>query len=251
VGIGGTAPFALEVETAQGTGVLRAERLVNAAGPFLADVAAMLGEALPVACVFQQKIAFEDRDGAIPRDMPFAIDLDGQTLPWSEEERALLAEDPEAARLLAPMPGGIHCRPEGSNWIKLGWARNTRPGDPHGPEPIDPQFPDSVLRAASRLHPRLAAYVGRLPRGARHYGGYYTMTQENWPLIGPTATPGVVLAGALSGYGTMAACMSGVLAAAWSVGGELPRYAAALSPARWADAGLMEEIGRLASRGVL
>ena len=51
-------------------------KIVNAAGPFAAAIAAMLGEHLELECVFQQKIAFEDRHGAIPRNMPFAIDLD-------------------------------------------------------------------------------------------------------------------------------------------------------------------------------
>lgn len=253
-GLAAHGGFILDIRTDADQGSLRAERIVNAAGPFIADIAAMLGEALPVSCVFQQKIAFEDRAAAIPRAMPFTIDLDVQSLPWTEDERALLAEDPGTARLLAPMPGGIHCRPEGAEdgrWIKLGWAYNTTPGDPHGPDPIDPQFPDSVLRAASRLHPGLAAYIGRLPRGVRHYGGYYSMTPENWPLIGPMATPGAVVAGALSGYGTMGACMTGALAAAWSMAAPLPSYAMALSPARQHNAPLLAELAALSSRGVL
>ena len=253
-GIATTSPFRLAIETDAGPATLRAERLVNAAGPFAGDVAAMLGETLPVACVFQQKIAFEDRARAIPRDMPFTIDLDGLVLPWTAEERGLLASDPATARLLEPMPGGIHCRPEGSEsgtWIKLGWAFNTAPGEPHAEDPIDPAFPDLVLRAASRLHPGLAAYLGRLPRNARQYGGYYAMTPENWPLIGPMATPGAVIAGALSGYGTMAACMAGALAAAWSAGGAVPAYAEALSPRRQADAALLAELAALNSHGVL
>jgi glycine/D-amino acid oxidase-like deaminating enzyme len=247
-------PFTLTVAAPDGRVDLRAARMVNAAGPFLCDIAAMLGEDLPVSCVYQQKIAFEDRAGAIVRKMPFTIDLDGQSLPWSDEERAILAEDPMASRLLAPMPGGIHCRPDGAEsgtWIKLGWAFNTSATNPHAPEPIDAQFPDIVLRAASRLHAALAAYIGRLPRGAHHYGGYYAMTEENWPLIGPMGTPGAFVAGALSGFGTMAACMTGALTAAWVTGGALPVYAPALSPTRYADPALMAELAAQKSRGVL
>jgi glycine/D-amino acid oxidase-like deaminating enzyme len=254
VGIDGTAPFTLAIDTAEGRIGLRAGRLVNAAGPFLRDLAAMLGEDLPVSCVYQQKIAFEDRAGAIARTMPFTIDLDGQTLPWSDEERAILAEDAATAGLLAPMPGGIHCRPDGAEsgtWIKLGWAFNANASDPHAPEPIDPQFPDTVLRAASRLHPALKPYIGRLPRGAHHYGGYYAMTPENWPLIGPMHTRGAFVTGALSGFGTMAACASGAIAAAWVSGGVLPNYAYALSPERYSNAALTAELAALSSRGVL
>ena len=254
VAIEGVAPFILAIDTPEGRVSLRAVRLVNAAGPFLSHVAAMLGEDVAVSCVYQQKIAFEDRAGAIARTMPFTIDLDGQTLPWSDEERAILAEDQATARLTAPMPGGIHCRPDGPETgtrIKLGWAFNTKATDPQAPEPMDPQFPDIVLRAASRLHPALGSYVGRLPRGALHYGGYYTMTEENWPLIGPLRTRGAFVAGALSGFGTMSACATGSIAAAWVAGGDLPYYARALSPARHADAALMAELAAMKSRGVL
>jgi len=184
VAVDGPAPFDLTVETAEGRIGVRAGRLVNAAGPFLRDVAQMLGEDLPVSCVFQQKIAFEDRERAIPRDLPFAIDLDSQQLDWSADEREILAENPVTARLLESMPGGIHCRPDGAEdgkWIKLGWAFNDRPTDPHGADPVDDQFPDMVLRAASRLQPALKPYLGHLPRGAHHYGGCDPLTPESGP----------------------------------------------------------------------
>jgi len=252
--IEGSHPFQLRVDTADGAKHVRADRVVNAAGLFFKKVAKLLGEDVPVSCVYQQKIAFEDREGTIPRDMPFSIDLDGQRIDWTDEEREVLAEDPEAARLLAPMKGGIHCRPDGAEdgkWIKLGWAYNETPSDPDGPEPIDPQFPDTVLRGASRLNPSLKAYIGRLPRGAHHYGGYYAMTPENWPLIGPMRTPGVFMAGALSGFGTMAACATGDVCADWVVGRAVPDYATVLSAARYENASLMAELSAQSSKGVL
>jgi len=247
------AGFRLQVEGPDRRTTIRADRVVNAAGPFIGRIAAMLGEALPVSNVYQQKIAFEDREAAIPRAMPFSIDLDAQTLAWTEEEHRLLAADPETAALLEPMPGGIHCRPEGGDggrWIKIGWAYNQSSSDPEAEPPRDPHYPDIVLRAASRLIPSLRAYLGRLPRGARHYGGHYTMTAENWPLIGPMRTPGAFIAGALSGFGTMAACSTGALCAAWIAGSALPAYAHALSPGRCADDALMAGL-RAADRGIL
>lgn len=240
--------FVLELSTPQGTHRVETDRVVNAAGPFARDVAAMLDEALPVECVFQQKIAFPDTRNAVPRDLPFTIDLDGQTLAWSDEDRALLAADPATRHLTAPMNGGIHCRPDGpaeGNRIKLGWACNERATDPHDAEPIDPHFPDLVLRAASRLQPALAAYLGRLPRGARHYGGYYVQTAENWPLIGPLKKAGAFVASALSGYGSMGACAAGSLCAAWVSGKPIPEFARVLSPARYADKALMAELAGL------
>ena len=247
-------PFALALEDRDGASILHADRVVNAAGPFLAQVAGFVGEELPVTCVYQQKLAFEDTAGAIPRDLPFTIDLDGQELAWTEEERAELATAPEAASLLRPMPGGIHRRPEGAEggrWIKLGWAYNTTPSDPAGPPPIDPNFPDVLIRGASRLSPALRTYLGRLPRGARHYGGYYTMTQENWPLIGPMRTSGMFVAGALSGFGTMAATATGAICAAWVAGRHRPAYAEGFALQRYEDEMLMAELRAATSKGVL
>jgi glycine/D-amino acid oxidase-like deaminating enzyme len=242
------APFVLEVATDSRATQLRAGRVINAAGPFLRDVGAMLGEKIPVKCVYQQKISFQDEQGAVPRDMPFSIDLDDQALAWSDEDRELLAADPATRHLTETIKGGVHCRPDGpveGNWIKLGWACNERASDPHGEEPIDPQFPDTVLRGASRLNPRLAAYIGRLPRGAHHYGGYYTMTEENWPLIGPMRAPGAFIAGALSGYGSMAACATGAICAAWVAGAPIPDYARSLSAHRYTDAALMAQLSAI------
>lgn len=236
------SPFVIELAAADGGRKVRADRLVNAAGPFLRDIARMLGEDVAVKCVYQQKISFDDREHAIPRELPFTIDVDRQALAWSPEDRELLGSDPATRHLVEPMEGNIHCRPDGpvnGQWIKLGWAYNRAPSDPHAEEPIDPNFPDIVLRGASRLHPKLATYIGRLPRGARHYGGYYTMTDENWPLIGTMKTEGAFIAGALSGFGSMAACATGVLTAAWVAGKPIPPYARPLSSERYGNPDLL------------
>lgn len=247
-GITGNSPFTLELATSDGISSLQADVVVNAAGPYLQDIGSMLNQEIPVKHIYQQKISFEDRERAIDRQMPFTIDLDEQRLAWSEEDAALLTSDPQTRRLVGPMQGSIHCRPDGpvdGNWIKLGWAYNKDASDPHGPDPLDPHFPDTVLRGASNLHPKLAAYIGRLPRGARHYGGYYTMTNENWPLIGKMKTPGAFIAGALSGYGSMAACSTGALCAAWVFGQEVPQYATQLTMDRYKDDALKAELAKL------
>ena len=233
---------------------IKADIIVNAAGPFAAPVAAMHGERLPIVNVLQQKIAFADRNRAVDRRMPFAIDLDGQTLAWSDDEREALAAAPEFAPLLAPMPGSIHCRPDGGDhgeWIKLGWAFNAETTTAPLREPgLNPYFPEVVLRAASRLQPALAHYLGALPRDRVHYGGYYPMTKENWPLLGAAKTPGVFLATALSGYGTMGACAAGDLCARAVVAAPVPAFARSLSLARYDDKALMEQLEATAS-GVL
>jgi D-arginine dehydrogenase len=231
-----------------------ADVLVNAAGPFAAEIAALHGETLPLLNVLQQKIAFPDKQGAISRRMPFAIDLDVQTIAWEPEEREALSLDPSLAHLLAPMPGNMHCRPdggEGGQWIKIGWAYNATPSAPSRDPQLDDNFPEVVLRAVSRMLPALRCYLGTLPRERIHYGGFYPMTAENWPLIGPMRTPGVFVAAALSGYGTMSACATGDILANCVAGAELPSFAKSLSLARYSDQVLMSALRSTESRGLL
>ena len=229
--------FTLSLSGREGMVAVQAERVINAAGPFAGQIAAMLDVTLPIQNVVQQKIAFPDVDGVIPRRMPFAIDLDGQQIDWTAEEREALLKDAMLARLAGPMPGAIHCRPDGGDhgrWVKLGWAYNAAPEEVSWTPTLDPNFPEIVLRGASRLNPGLRGYVGRLPRQMHHYGGYYTRTADNWPLIGPMGPQGAFMAAALSGHGTMAACATGELAAAWAAGAALPAEATTFTLDRFA-----------------
>ena len=258
IGIEADRGFRATLSVADGISTIQADAVVIAAGPFAAHVAGMLGIDLPMFNVYQQKIAFEDNQQVIPRNMPFSIDIDEVDLGWSSEERELLAQDPDTAWLTQRLIGGAHCRPEGGEhgaWIKLGWAFNREPSEPQqdlANEPRrHPQFPELVMRAVSRLHPSLGAYVGDFPARFSHYGGYYPMTSENWPLIGPLDIDGLFVAGALSGFGSMAACATGRNCAAWMTGGELPEYARQLSPQRYGDPVLMAQLAAAKSTGVL
>lgn len=246
--------FTVTLRTPDGVQDLFSDILVNAAGPFLGHIGQMLGYDLPVENVRQQKIAFEDRHGVIPRNMPFSIDLDAQTIDWDDEDRALLADDPETAWLAAQMPGAIHCKAEGGEhgaWIKLGWAYTSEPSDAQWAPELDPRFPEIVLHGAARLNPGLKRYYGHLPRQMSHYGGYYTMTPENWPLIGPAGPEGSFVVGALSGFGTMAACASGHIAAEIITGGTLPDYGTKLTLARYDDADFVDQLKEMAQSSVL
>lgn len=247
------AGFRVEVSGASGTEVMSADRIINAAGPFAGDIARMVDVDLPIHNIFQQKIAFEDRDAAIPRTLPFSVDLDSQRLDWTVQERTTLDADPDHAWLAGDMPGGMHCRPDGGDggrWVKLGWAYNAIPSPATWAQPLDGNFPDIVLRGAARLNPSLKAYYGRLPRAMSHYGGWYTMTEENWPLIGDMGPQGAFMNCAMSGFGTMAACAAGELCAATVAGADLPGYAKNFSMARYKDAELMSAL-RSANKGVL
>ena len=243
----------LDVRTDDGIARIEAEKIVNAAGPFAPRIAGMFGVNLPVRNTLQQKIAFEDSARAIPRDMPFSIDLDRQTIGWTDEEREMLREDPQLRRFAEEMPGAIHCRPDGGDHatrVKLGWAFNERTSAPEWNPRLDAHFPEIVLRGASRLNPSLERYLGNMPNRRHHYGGWYTMTAENWPLIGPMGPEGAFMNCAHSGFGTMAACAGGELCAAWVADAPLPAYAREFSLQRYRDANLMSLLAKL-NRGVL
>ena len=242
------------VRDRQNQTTIRAPQVINAAGPFINDVAAMLGTELPVHNTLQQKIAFEDTAAAVPRQMPFSIDLDAQTIDWTDEEKQLLADCDEFSWLTEEMPGAIHCRPDGGDkgrWIKLGWAFNDRRANPQREPALLDTFPEIALRGAAQLNPALKDYYGRLPRNTHHYGGFYTMTDENWPLIGEMDIPDTYVAGAMSGFGTMAACAAGELCARLVLGKELPAFAHSLAPSRYLNSELMNELQAQTQRGVL
>ena len=245
--------FRIEINGIDGLRHIQADKIVNAAGPFADNIAKMLGVDLPTHNTFQQKIAFEDRAQAIPRDIPFSIDLDAQNIDWSDDDRAMLLEEPKFRWLAEAMPGSIHCRPDGGdkgNWVKLGWAYNETPAAATWEPPLDDNFPDIVLRGAASLNPKLKDYYGQLPKTMHHYGGWYSMTDVNWPLIGPMGPEGAFMNCAQSGFGTMAACASGELCAAWVAGAKLPSYSNAFSLAREDDVFLMQTL-RESATGVL
>jgi glycine/D-amino acid oxidase-like deaminating enzyme len=156
------------------------------------------------------------------------------------------------------MPGGTHCRPEGGpngKWVKLGWAYNTQASEPQDDlanEPAsDSRFPEIVMRGAATFIPALQRYVENPPTRYSHYGGYYTMTEENWPLIGKMQTEGAFMVAALSGFGSMSACAAGKLCAAWVCNAELPDYAAVLGSDRYKNEELMAELRSATSKGLL
>ncbi len=258
VGIDDGNDHRLDVQTSDGMIVVAAAKVVNAAGPFAKRIAAMIGIDLPLKNIYQQKIAFEDTRGAIARDMPFSIDLDPKRLAWSDEERDLLSEEPGLKWLTELLPAGTHCRPDGGakgRWVKLGWAYNEKISEPlddmANESASDPQFPEIVIRGAAAFLPAMQEYVDAPPVRFSHYGGYYTMTEENWPLIGPLNDRGAFVIGGLSGFGSMSACAAGKLCAAHVMGEPLPDYAADISLERLSNNALLDELRSSANKGLL
>jgi sarcosine oxidase, subunit beta len=218
----------VRVATEGGSQSVETETLVNAAGPFARQVGQLLGVDLPITCELHAKISYTDSLGVLPRYAPLYYWADAQRLPWSDEERALLAEAEETRWLLEPFPPGPHGVPEGGagSQVQLAlWTYDVKTMEPVLPLPtIDPHYFEVVLRGLSRMVPGLQAYFDRLPRPVVD-GGYYAKTEENRPLIGPLPVQGAFMIAALSGFGIMAACAAGELLAAHVVGGELPDYA--------------------------
>jgi sarcosine oxidase, subunit beta len=230
------------VRLASGT-TLPAGQLAIAAGPGLPEVLRMLGLDLPVFLELHAKMRFEDRLGVVPRRSPFTIWTDPvEALDWSRAERARFEADPQARWVLEPFPGGLHVRPVGSGRdVYLIWTFESAPHEYVWPPSFDPNLGDVLLRGFAILAPRASAYLGEGWRGVVD-GGYYAKTPENRPIIGPLPIDGVYVTGALSGYGIMASHAAGELLAAHMTGGSLPSYAAALSPARYADAAYLRRL---------
>jgi glycine/D-amino acid oxidase-like deaminating enzyme len=210
---------------------------VNAAGPMQKEVGRMVGVDLPIFSELHLKMAFTDHLGAVPRNAPMLIWTDPISLPWSEEERAMLSDPGETRWLLEELPSGVHTRPEGgyqSNILLGLWAFHTPQVEPILPFSVDPRYSEIVLRGLAIMIPGLQAYVDRIPRSIVD-GGYYTKTRENRPLIGKLPVEGAYLIGALSGFGVMAACGAGELLAAYLAGSPLPHYAPAFVLERYED----------------
>jgi len=228
---------AVRLSNNKGAETISTRHFVNAAGPLLQEVAQLLGVDLPLFSELHIKIAFNDHLRVVPREAPLVIWTDPVHLPWSDEERAFLAESDETRWLLNEFPAGVHARPDGpadSPVVLILWTYDTRPVEPTFPLKFDPEYPEVAFRGLSAMLPGLTAYFDRMPKPFLD-GGYYTKTRENRLLACPLPVEGTYVIGALSGYGLMAACAAGELLAAHLIGNELPPYAPAFALERYQD----------------
>jgi sarcosine oxidase, subunit beta len=228
---------------------------VNAAGPFARDVGRLVGLELPLFSELHYKAAFEDTLGVVDRNTGLVILDDAQSLEWTDEERAALAEDETTRWLTERMPTGIHLRPDGyraSQTVLMLWDYHGahRYEDAQFPLPEDALYPEVVLRGMVRLAPRLATYLERLPHMYVD-GGYYTKTVENRPLIGATPVEGAYLCAGFSGYGLMAAPAAAELLAAQIAGARRPDYADAFALSRYDDPAYRERVANWGASGQL
>jgi glycine/D-amino acid oxidase-like deaminating enzyme len=214
---------------------LPASHLVLAAGPMQKEVAALIGVDLPLYAERHHKVSFADAQSAVPRHAPMMIWLDAQRLPWSEEERAALAQDHEANWLLQEFPAGVHGRPDGAHATLILFNHHGEAVEPVFPLPDPPlHYAEIAMRGMSTMVPALRAYAGQ-PLRPYVDGGYYVRTRENRPLIGPLPVEGAYVSCGFSGFGVMASCASGELVARHIAGASLPDYAGAFLLSRYED----------------
>src|SRR6476660_3323284 len=163
----------IEVQPQGERETLEATHLVIAAGPMQKEIARLIGVELPVIAERHLKISLPDTRRAVPRNAPMLIWLDDQHLPWSDDERAVLAENQEIRWLLQKFPGGVHGRPDGSgDALLVLFNYDNRPSEVVFPLPETAHYAEIALRGMSTMVPALSAYVGK---GVRPYvdGGYY------------------------------------------------------------------------------
>ncbi|HEY6044967.1 MAG TPA: FAD-binding oxidoreductase [Pyrinomonadaceae bacterium] len=181
----GVAPAIPEVEARRISGVqtsrgfISTRVVVNAAGPWAAQVAKMAGAELPVEPLRRQLVPTEPFD-QLPKRFPMVID----------------------------MSTGFHFRREGKG-ILLAW---NDPQETSGfKTEFDPTFVEKILtRAASRVPVLAEAEVN--PR--RAWAGLYEMTPDHHAIIGPAPNvKGLYFVNGFSGHGVMHSPASGRVAA--------------------------------------
>lgn len=225
---------AVEVKTADGPRFIEASHVVLAGGPLQSKLCALIGVTLPITAERHRKVSFQDTLGAMPRSAPMMIWLDEQYLPFSDEERAALAGDPDFEWALEKFPAGVHGRPDGAYAALVLFNHHGEAVEPEFPLPDAPHYAEVALRGMATMIPAIRQYHGKPPRPYVD-GGYYVRTRENRPLIGPAGPEGVFVSCAYSGFGIMASAGSGDLVARHIMEAPLPRYAPAFLLSRYDD----------------
>jgi len=164
------------VSTVQTTrGVLATRRVVNAAGPWAAEVAKMAGVEMPVEPLRRMLVPTEPFD-QFPHSAPMIID----------------------------MSNGFHFRPEALGFL-LAW---NDPEETAGYKTdFEPGFIEKILiRAADRV----PVFENLAVNPKRAWAGLYEMTPDHHPILGEAPeVPGFYLANGFSGHGVMHAPATG------------------------------------------
>jgi sarcosine oxidase subunit beta len=186
------------VHTERGT--IATDLVVIAAGPFSGQLAATAGVHLPITTVLRQKLVLPLAP-EVPANAPMTIDEDT----------------------------GAHWRPALQGAYVLFTDPATPPSPPVEDVACENRFafrlldPDSSV-AVARVSP---FWRGLWERGSANWllqGGYYTMTPDRRPLLGPTPIDGLFVNTGYSGHGVMGS-PAGSRLLVDSVTGKLPTEA--------------------------
>ncbi|MGB8885904.1 MAG: FAD-binding oxidoreductase [Candidatus Korobacteraceae bacterium] len=195
------------VETTRGPVSTRV--VVNAAGPWAAEAAALAGIQLPVEPMRRMLIPTEPFDG-VSHQVPMVVD----------------------------MTNGFHFRPESLGFL-LAW---NDPEETTGYKTdFDPAFIEKVLiRAADRV----PCFENLAVNPKRAWAGLYEMSPDHHAIIGPVEeVKGFFCANGFSGHGVMHAPATGKMVADLILHGktEVVDQVEVLSPARFAKGELLHE----------
>lgn len=161
------------VETTRGPVATR--KVVDAAGPWAAEVANMAGVDLPVEPLRRMLVPTEPFD-QFPHTAPMIID----------------------------MSNGFHFRPESLGFL-LAW--NDPEETPGFKTDFEPSFIEKILTRAAN---RVPIFENLAVNPKRAWAGLYEMTPDHHPILGPVAdVPGFFLANGFSGHGAMHAPATG------------------------------------------
>ncbi|MCD2204599.1 NAD(P)/FAD-dependent oxidoreductase [Halobacterium sp. KA-6] len=175
------------VETSKGS--IEVDTVVNAAGPWAAEIAEMAGLNVPVTPK-RRKLVIVDPETPVPESTPFTIDADRS----------------------------VHFRPEREGNVVAGghFAEADPAQDPDDFEERVPlEWSAQVVEAASDT----AGYFGPHSEIRRAWAGLYAVTPDHHPIIEETR-PGFVNAIGFSGHGFMQSPATGQLVAELVVDGE-------------------------------
>jgi len=158
-------------------GTIKTRRVVIAAGPFAARVAALAGVHVPLMNVRRQEVRLS-RHGVCPPDAPMVVDDDT----------------------------GVYWRPDGPAALLGGGEKDDQPSEPLEYVPTDWDFPAAVLDNAARLCPFWASVAEDLKADEVFINaGQYSFVADRCPIIGPTPVPGLYINAAYDGHGIMGA----------------------------------------------
>lgn len=194
------------VETTRGP--ISARKVVNCAGAWAADVAALAGIDLPVQPLRRMLVPSEPFD-----------------------------EFPHSAPMIIDMSNGFHFRPEARGFL-LAW--NDPEETPGFKTDFDPGFIEKIL---TRAADRVPCFASLPVNPKRAWAGLYEMTPDHHPILGEAPdVPGFFLANGFSGHGVMHAPATGKILSDLILTGKTDLIdASMLSLTRFAEGRLIHE----------